>query len=258
MLIHTGGFSLSDVDLSSINTDSLNFDTPTGGGNGIGVDLGVQFQLSEKLQLGASIRDLGSINWKENLSNYKSEGTYEFAGLNVNDFVENDNNETTVEQIVDSLSSSLAFKETNESFRSPLTTQFAVTGKYQLPNRMSVGALFYADMRNERFKPAFAVNWQKQVKNWLNFGVMAGVRQNGISNFGLNGTLNLGFLQLYAVTDNIVPVLNYQNAKHINLRMGANLIFGRSKVQKEKDAVEEAEGEGNADEAILFDRRQKG
>ena len=52
------------------------------------------------------------------------------------------------------------------------------------------------------------------------------------SHLGLGFTLNAGFIQLFAVSDNIIGLIYPQSAKYTNARLGLNLTFGRKSLYK--------------------------
>lgn len=56
---------------------------------GMAIDLGVNYALTDRIALNASILDIGSITWKKKVTNYvsaKPNSTFTFSGVNINDF----------------------------------------------------------------------------------------------------------------------------------------------------------------------------
>ena len=56
---------------------------------GLAVDLGAVVEL-KKLKIAASVIDLGGIKWKKNATNYTSEGSFTYEGLDVSEIINDD------------------------------------------------------------------------------------------------------------------------------------------------------------------------
>jgi len=58
---------------------------------------------------------------------------------------------------------------------------------------------------------------------------------NTSNNLGLGLAIRAGFLQIYAVSDNVIAVLDPSKAEFANARIGVSFLFGRKKTVKMKD-----------------------
>ncbi len=224
----------TDFNLSGGNVSATDFFF--GGNSGIGFDFGAEYQLSDKIKLGFSVLDIGSINWTKNSSNFISNGSYTFEGVNADDAFFGDDS-LDFDGIVDTMVQILGFEETNNSYKTQLVPKFYFSGSYDISETLSAGAVFYGDIARERFRPAIALSVQKQFGKIFSLGGVYAIRNNTYDNVGLNFALNLGAFQLYGVSDNVVSVFRPLNTKSVNFRVGMNIAVGKKK-EKTVDELE--------------------
>ncbi len=231
-----------------LTIDSLDVDFGTnpfstadilGGNTGFGIDLGAVYTLNDKITLAASIVDLGSIKWDTNPRNYTSNGSYTFAGIDVRDAVlEGDSADFTAQ--LDTLAEILEFKETQNAYRTPLPTKLYLSGSYDINEMVNVGLLAYGEFKHGEFKPGFALSANFTLTRFISLGAIYSVRNKRYDNLGLNLGLNLGPIQIYAASDNLISAFRPYDTHGSNGRVGMNLRFGRKgKKKKDKDDVED-------------------
>ena len=111
--------------------------------------------------------------------------------------------------------------------------------------------------------PGFAVNGSVYLGNKSSLGLTYSLRNEEFGNLGFHAVTSLGALQIFAVADNILPVLDPLNNKNVDLRFGMNIAFKQryETMTKKKQAKVEAkkgkkvESEENA--AIEKDKKRK-
>jgi len=189
---------------------------------GLALDLGATIQL-KKLELSASIIDLGAINWKKNTTNYISKGDYTYEGLDISDIINDES--ITFEETVDTLSDIFNFDETSKSYTTSLPTKFYLSGNYQVNNMLQVGGLFYSELYRGKLFPAFAANATVNIGKIVSVGAVYAIRNQTYNNLGLNATFKLGPVQIFAVTDNIVGAFQPYDSRNVNARFGINMAF---------------------------------
>ena len=59
----------------------------------------------------------------------------------------------------------------------------------------------------------------------MNLGVNYSIKNRSYVNLGGSVVINMGPLQIYAMTDNFYSVLDYRSVRNINLRWGINARF---------------------------------
>jgi hypothetical protein len=192
--------------------------------NGFGMDLGATYAATKKLTLEIAVNDIGSIQWKENVRNYKlddSDGKiYQGTDLNTEGSIE--------EEIEDALNEVIGSSETTESFTTKLATRTFLSARYQLTQKNTLVAAFFNNSHALiESKPSYSIGYQRTL-NKTTFGILArsGGAQNSFS-FGANAMLRLGFLQFYAATDNLASLFGKVEEVHGgSIRFGLNIVYG--------------------------------
>jgi len=127
-VVNTSNF----LDYNSLEDITFDFNGPSflfNSNTGFALDLGLEYQLTETMTASISIIDLGSISWNEGVSNFRSIGSYSYEGVNIRDYLFNDQEIN----ISDTLSDLLNIDETNTAYKTSLPTHF----QFSLLNQIS-------------------------------------------------------------------------------------------------------------------------
>lgn len=191
--------------------------------SGLSMDFGLNYKVSEKWEVAANAIDLGFINWRESTKNQFSEGKFDFEGVKVQPFDEID--DFDFDNALDSIDNLVDFQTEilENGYRTQLPTRFYLSTNYQLDSTLSLGGLVYGELYRGYFNPAIALNAQKRLGRWLEFGGLVGWRRGNIPNLGLNLSLRLGALQIYGLTDNLLPLIDFESMQQFNFRVGVNI-----------------------------------
>ncbi|MHB0755106.1 DUF5723 family protein [Polaribacter sp. M15] len=220
------------------NTDNLSF---FGKNGGFGLDIGLGYEFNNKLSFEFSINDIGTINWKENVTNYNlqdvTNGIY-----NGFDFQNSGNVETEIE---DALNDVLGATETQKSFKTKIGSRTFVSAKYKLSEKNILQATYFSNNNPYvNMKPSFGLGYNRAL-NKATYGIIASAGgNNGGFRVGANLSVQLGFLQLYTALEDVSNIGGkVQEANTANFRFGMNFLFGykgKSKNPKiaEKDKLE--------------------
>ena len=207
-----------------------------GKNTGFGFDIGATYAINKKLTLELAVNDIGSINWTENVTNYNIEdangATFSGADLNSGNIED---------EIEDALNDVIGTNETNESFKTKLATKTYLSAKYQISKKNAFTAAFFKNSSAIiDIKPSYALGYNRTL-NKTTFGVLASAGgPNSDVRFGANAVVKLGFLQLYAATDNISNLFGkVEEANGGNIRVGLNFVFGYNKWIKKRKLAEE-------------------
>ncbi|MFT5166625.1 MAG: hypothetical protein ACI8P3_001857 [Saprospiraceae bacterium] len=210
----------------SLDFGEFSFDRITSPNIGFAVDLGASIQL-KKLEISASIIDLGGIKWNENISNYTSQGSYTYDGLDISDIINDD--DVSFEETLDTLTDIFDFQESSESYSTMLPTKIYLSGTYKVNDLFKVGGLFYSEVYRGTVFPAFAASASVNLGKVFSVGAVYAIRNKTYDNVGLNATLKLGPVQIFAVTDNIVAAFQPYDSRNVNARIGLNMVFNKKK-----------------------------
>lgn len=216
--------------------------------SGFGFDAGVTIEPLRGLVIGASILDLGSISWKNDLRQYaldSAKAKYTFQGLDLNRILNNTSDGYLDEQL-DSLKANFELEEsTLAGFQTTLPTRLLLSGEWELIRNFSIGGLLIFQNYKERINPTLVVSATKNFGRLLTTSFSYTMSNNSWNNLGAGLSLNLSPLQIYVVGDNLLRVplalasdgnVNrvINSAQFFNLRVGLNFTWGRIKEEENK------------------------
>lgn len=212
----------SNIDFSFRFTDL--FTEPFFSGNtGLALDLGARWK-TEKLDLSASIVDLGGIKWEDKANKLVSIQSTQYDGVDFSLAISGGGN-SGFENALDSLQDALDFEKVPESYRSRLPVKMYVSGMYLISDKYSAGATFIHErFRGEGFT-TFGLGGNAQFTSWLNGGITYSINETSALNMGLNATLQSKSFQFFAFTDNFLHLFNLGEAEKLSFRLGTNLFF---------------------------------
>lgn len=217
----TGVIEYDGIDSLEFDGDSFGFDNFLGPNKGIVIDLGVDWAVTPKLNISASILDLGSISWSENVTNYVSTKTNSFEGVDILDYIDDDQ-EVVLE---DSLYNLLDFDETSNSYSTSIGAKFHLSMRYMVSSKLTLGAN-YAKINNHiGGRYMFSANAQYAPLNWLSFGGGFASASNSSILVPFNTILHLGPVSTFLSSDNILSAFSIKSGKVSQLRMGLQLGF---------------------------------
>lgn len=197
---------------------------------GVAIDLGLDYKVNERLSVNASLLDLGSITWKEKVTNYISttpNNSFTFNGVVVNDlFSKNGSTDSTFNHVLDTLKNKFNVAETHKSFKTSLVKRVNIGATWMLDNKNLAGFI----MRNEFFagsyNPSVTLSLNHQFGRVLSGTVSYSYIDKSFTNIGAGFSLNLGPVQIYGVVDNIIAPMQIKSTQTVNAQIGLNLIFG--------------------------------
>lgn len=193
------------------------------GNYGFGLDFGFSSQLGP-LYLGASLLDVGSIRWEDEVSNLNIQGRFAFQGLDIFPRVLEDS--INFNEIVDTLEAILEIKETRSPYITALPLHAFFTAQLDLGDYWRLGGVLYFDRYRKFNAAALGLSLQAQIGSVLSLGGMYIIRNGSFSNLGCNAVLQLGPVQVVASTDNLPGLIDLDNSRLANVRLGFNLTFG--------------------------------
>lgn len=192
--------------------------------SGFGVDLGLTYKPTKELKFGFAINDIGYINWREYIQNYKvANKTKTISG---EDLLETGQPFEDILEIVDDF-----FKEEEsfQEFRTKLNSRMYLNASYTLSehNTFAFTAFNYSNLG--RFRPSYALSYNWFSGQKITAGIITsfgGIIEN--PRFGLNLASNFGPVQLYAATDNFLNLIQIGSSNGGDIRFGINILLGRT------------------------------
>lgn len=211
--------------------------------NGYALDLGATYKLQDRLTLGVSLIDIGSINWKNNTYGYTLDPTkskYTFSGVDLTKVVNGDNN--YLNSVGDTIQARFKVREgVIGSYSAPIPGKMYLSGMYQVKKNFTAGAVFFSEKFRGRYAAGVTLGVNKHFGRIFSAAGSYTVASSSFNNLGMGMSLNLSPIQIYLVGDNLLRIplsgseLNtfVNNTKFFNVRLGLNYVFKwRDKVKK--------------------------
>jgi len=253
--------------LDSILIDDETFETRSGVSGflkgasniGMGLDLGVIYDLTDNISLSAAITDIGFISWKANPSNLGVNGHFEFSGFDMTEVI---NGTKTFDELggemVDSLADSFRFSYSNNPFTTYLPPKVYLGANLSLTNYFSVGLLSYTQIIGEQVKESITMSGNFNFSNIIATSISYTASNHRFDNLGLGLYFRPGIFQFYVLSDRIPVSWNKliindgqnnnssgvdnnnrsvvvlpSNWNSINIRIGMNFVFGNGNKKKD-------------------------
>ncbi len=230
------GYEQFDTSDSGVRTKNIKKYLFSRDNKGFAADLGATYRYNETWNFSASIIDLGYIKWKEDVKNYKTvAGKYEFAGVDLIRFI----NDTTanLEAVLDSIGETFKTSESSDGYTTYLPTHVYLGANYIINDKSFAGALVHTEFFKKTIQPSVTLSYNLKVGRHLSTSLSYSYLNHTFDNVGAGLAVNVGALQLYTVTDNIIGLIAPLDARNSHIHFGFNLIFGRPKKDRDKDKV---------------------
>lgn len=235
-----------DWDDFDMDTDDLGVSSFLHGKNpGFAIDLGGEYKFNDKINLFASLTDLGFIHWgnREYSYNFHQNTSFKWEGANISNSI-NKNDEgnyisvdSAFTQLTDSLKNNFRLQNGAGPYTTMLSPKLYLGATYQLNRMFNVSGLLRASIINKMFIPSLTASANARLLRNVSASVSYTITRGSYVNVGAGITAKLGPFQLYAATDNLLAS-NYTNTQSANARFGINLLFGH-KDYKKKEKIEE-------------------
>ena len=215
---------------------------------GLALDLGATYQLTDKISLGASLLDIGAINWQNDTYAYRmdpAQARYTFSGVDLQKILDGD--DTYFDAQMDSIESKFELQEgASGSYRTPLPGKMYLNGSYKWEKQITFGALLFMEKFQGRLHPGLSVSAHKEFWRIAGLSLSYTAINGGFGNLGAGFNLNLTPFQFYMVGDNLLrmPVSymanggSYEkfagNLRYFNVRAGVNIVLGRDRSDEKK------------------------
>lgn len=217
-----------------------------GGSLGLGLDLGISYDFDRHWTLDASILDFGAVFHGGDARQYNTSGSYTLDGIELifpalNDGQESidyytEQTERFDEQIPrDTLDKGyVQFRPTK--LNASLSYGFGEFGtgedcncldKSKTVYRERLGLHLYSIMRPQRPQFALTAFYYRRLTGFLSAKVAYTWDEYSASNLGLGLNADLGWVNFYLMTDNILRYGNLAKAKNVSLQLGLNLKIDR-------------------------------
>ncbi|GHN01988.1 hypothetical protein WSM22_34770 [Cytophagales bacterium WSM2-2] len=240
MDVRTSGiynFTQSGFDFGSSYKNYLN-------NNGFGVDLGATYKVMDRITLGASLIDIGTIHWQNNTYGYSldpKKASYTFDGVDLSKVV--NGNTDYLNSLGDTLQNKFKVKEAPiGAYNSPIPGRAYLSGMYEMPHNFTAGAVVFMEKFKGRFNTGITLGANKHLGRIVSVAASYSIASNSFKNVGAGVSFNLAPFQLYMVGDNLLSIAmsgkelnNFtNNTQFFNVRAGLNFVWGWDRIKREK------------------------
>lgn len=236
----------------------LNLLTKYTSSKGWGIDIGAVYTLFNKIELSASLLDLGYINWKSNpLHAYNKDFNFTFSGADPGKYLGDSTvfsmlgnkfqlKDTLIKDILDTLIPLVMPKMDSTSFKSFMNTSLIFGIAIKPTNWITVGFMYRGLFVNKKIVPQYALSGN--IEFWRGWSLMMSYTffNKSYNNIGLGFSAKLMPFQFFMIMDNVsVPslALRYatspnktpdkgyatkwvKNTNMINIQFGFNFMIG--------------------------------
>jgi hypothetical protein len=210
---------------------------------GFAIDLGASYNITPKLVVAASIRDLGYINWNSDVENFALKGQFEFTGLSYQDVFPNEdenggneNGDDPFKLILDSIIDLFDRQETTNAYSQMLTSKAFLSVAYNLTSMHKFALLGRGEFYAGKVYPSFTASYNFQPINRFGSTISYSYIHGNYHNLGFGFHINLLPLQIYVVGDNLFWALQPHTFQVLNIQAGVNLAFGYRKKKADPTA----------------------
>ncbi|MCB0819977.1 MAG: OmpA family protein, partial [Bacteroidetes bacterium] len=226
----------SDILINSSGTESFNTDSlktwpyqMQRKNRGVSVDIGATYKLNDKVDLSASLLDLGYIRWKYKAKSYSNKvSEFSFSGIPINDFLNAnpDSVEHGINRYLDSLGNVFSVEESNiEKYAVALPARIYLSGSYALNDWNTLRFTYFGNTFHRLYSSA-AISYTRNFNNLLEVSFAWALHNNTAANLGAGVTLNLGLTQFNLFADNLPAVFGAYNSRGTTVRAGITLVSG--------------------------------
>ena len=231
--------------------DSLNYfsgmkrdDTSTkdylmGGNNkGIAFDLGAVYKLTSKITFSGSLIDMGKISFTDKTVNLDHVSTYRWEGVDFSNSIDKGSSDYVnpsdlLDDEMDKLKDSFRPAKSefsSEAFNVKIPTKIYLGGTYDLNKQLNFGLLNRIFIYDGSSQNTLTLSANALLLDFISLSGSYSMVGNSTNNLGMGIGIRAGFLQIYAVSDNVIAVLDPSKAEFANARVGVSFLFGRKKI----------------------------
>lgn len=196
--------------------------------HGVGIDLGLQFHPNEKLNISASVTDIGRIYWQENVRNFESENPgvdFTFNGFDIKELI-NGGSVTDSINVLDTIVDHFQLVENDDPYISHLNPKIYLGSTWSFNKNNDLGILVRMDLAENKVQPSLTLNYLhrfgKVLSVYGNYSFLA----NSYNNLGFGFVAKVGPVQLYLLNDIAYSLAQPGDAKNYNFHFGINFLFG--------------------------------
>ncbi|BDD01704.1 DUF5723 family protein [Persicobacter psychrovividus] len=233
-----GVINTSNISDNSAHGDEILSAISPNGNYGVAIDLGINYQLTEKVTISAVVKDMGAIQWDQQTEEITfSKSAIDQNGIDLDRFLniksESDGSDVDfLEEVTDQFEEVLQLDSVqNKKHTATLPIRNMISIDYQLSKRHRVGLTSINEFHQGSWNAGISTFYNFYLGSAFSMIVNWTAINNSYDNIGAGFRWNIGAVQLYMLTDNILAPLRPHQTNNFALSTGINLQFGRKKMK---------------------------
>lgn len=198
---------------------------------GLGFDLGASYKLTPEIDLFASLTDFGFISWNTNPQNMVSKGQYDYRGIEIELWENDEEMEESMQEFVDTLFNTFKPSLLETGYITWLPSSIYLGGKYKFHELLHFTALYRGEFYRKNYMQSLTLGVNSNLTNWFSAHLTYSLAHHSLNHVGLGLSTRLGPVSWYIVTDSFTNLIWPQKATNVNIRMGCNIVFGYKKIK---------------------------
>ena len=208
---------------------------------GFALDAGIIYPYSEKIEISASVIDLGFIRWRSNLNVIEASGNFFYDGP----FGDSVPDQTYFGNLLDAFTDSMNMTVSQEKYTSFLPPRLLVGATYDINEKIKAGLQSEAIFYKTKIIPSITLSAQAQTAENIHFIASYSLQYYSIKSFGLGFVLGRNPVQFYMISDDVPAMIWPLSARNINLRFGLNINLGCNIRENSRAGVGKGQLQGN-------------
>jgi len=244
-----------DGTLDNVSIDDSRFENTksaiallTNTGNpGFGLDLGMEYRITDRLSVSGAVTDLGFIRWRTDRTTLFTKTQFEFNGLTMQDvYDESMDFDELINWTLDSLQNSFYQQAGSDPFVTYLSPGVTAAASYSPVKAFTFGVLSHTRFIGKQVRESMTLSANMNLGSALSATCSYTAVNHRYDNLGAGISIRGGWMQLYALVDNIpirwtkvtigndsFPMPEDWNTMHA--RVGMNIMFGNKAKNKAPD-----------------------
>ncbi len=211
-----------------------------GNNSGYAFDFGLNLNFSKRFRMSLSAIDLGGIIWDHGAYISKSihpNQEFVYDGLHFTD-----STSIQPDAILDSIKGNFALRKEQKSYVSYLVPKLYLGLTFDFADFSQAGVLLHTNMNNfgevDVKNYSLTFNYRHRILRFLTLQANYSIINQSYNNIGAGASLKLGPVMIYALTDNVMGIVNPGDYKNYNAIVGMSFLFGRIKKAEEPEEDE--------------------
>lgn len=254
-----------EINTSGIIPDSTSSNTATTKeyifkrkNRGIGLDLGINYELTDRTSLSAALVDFGYIEWKNEVNTTRTnEANFVYTGLEISEDivlgnVSSDSIGSAKDQLIEDFKSAFSYENDDNPYKTWLVANLNLGAKYKINSsankESSMSFYINSEFYKKRLNPSFGLSYQQRFSKHFNTVATYSIQNGDFKNLGLGLAANFGVFQFYTSMDNVLAVFTTpiqfgdsggaipfpSFSKNSHIHFGMNLAFPQSSRRRGK------------------------